>query len=203
VEPTLTVPADGSVPGLLLRPWTEQDAAVMVAAHSDVAMRRWLRNSITSQEAALRVIETRRADRLAGRAFSFAVAEVDADGTAGSPVGSVAIRGLGEAATSGAVGYWVVAAARGRGIAPRALNAACQWVFRLPSTRLVQRLELIHSVGNFASCRVADKAGFALAAVLPPLPPEFPDRGHLHIRRASPGGPGTPAPSRPAPPGRR
>jgi RimJ/RimL family protein N-acetyltransferase len=82
------------------------------------------------------------------------------------------------------VGYWVAAPARGRGIAPRALNAACEWVFRLPRPRPLERLELIHAVGNVASCRVAGKAGFTLSAVLPPLLPDFPDDGHLHIRLA-------------------
>jgi hypothetical protein len=40
------------------------------------------------------------------------------------------------------------------------------------------------AVGNQASCRVADKAGFAFSAMMPPLPPEFPQEGHLHIRSA-------------------
>jgi hypothetical protein len=64
------------------------------------------------------------------------------------------------------------------------LNAACEWAFRLPRRRPLERLELIHAAGNHASCRVADKAGFALTAVLPPLLPEFPNDGHLHIRLA-------------------
>ena len=57
----------------------------------------------------------------------------------------------------------------------------------LPLARVqpLEQLELMHAVGNHASCRVADKAGFALSAVLPPLLPEFPDDGHLHIRLAS------------------
>jgi hypothetical protein len=51
-------------------------------------------------------------------------------------------------------------------------------------TRPLERLELLHAVGNHASCRVADKAGFILSQLLPPLLPEFPDDGHLHIRHA-------------------
>jgi RimJ/RimL family protein N-acetyltransferase len=80
----------------------------------------------------------------------------------------------------------VTAPARGRGIAPRALNAVCEWAFRLPRIQPLEQLELIHAVGNHASCRVAGKAGFALSAVLPPLLPEFPNDGHLHIRLVSP-----------------
>lgn len=40
------------------------------------------------------------------------------------------------------------------------------------------------AVSGEVGCRVADKAGFTLSAVLPPLLPEFPDDGHLHIRLA-------------------
>jgi hypothetical protein len=85
---------------------------------------------------------------------------VNADGTIGDLVGSVSIRGLASETASGEVGYWV-------------------------RTRPLEQLELIHSVGNQASCRVAGKAGFALSAVLPPLLPGFPADGHLHIRPAA------------------
>ena len=74
--------------------------------------------------------------------------------------------------------------ARGRGIASRALGAVCTWAFQQPRLRPLEGLELIHAIGNQASCRVAAKAGFTLSAVLPPLLPEFPDDGHLHIRLA-------------------
>lgn len=183
-ECTLTVQPSAAAPGLLLRPWTEQDIPAMVAAHRDPAMRQWLRHPVTTAEEAHQIIAARRADRRAGTGFSFAVLEAHADGATGDLVGAVSIRGLASEAASGAVGYWVTAPARGRGIAPRALSAACEWVFRQPRNRPLEQLELIHAVGNHASCRVAEKAGFALSAVLPPLLPEFPDDGHLHIRQA-------------------
>jgi RimJ/RimL family protein N-acetyltransferase len=185
VDGTITVQSAVDAPGLLLRPWTEQDIPALVAAHRDPVIRRWLRHLVTTEQEARQVIEARQADRRTGSRFSFAVLAADADGTAGDLVGSVAIRGLGGEAVWGEVGYWVVSRARGRGIAPRALNAACEWAFRLSRLQPLERLELIHAVGNQASCRVADKAGFALSAVIPPLPPEFPEDGHLHIRWAS------------------
>jgi RimJ/RimL family protein N-acetyltransferase len=178
------VPPTATAAGLLLRPWAERDIPAMVAAYRDQEMRRWLRSPVTNPEQARERIQTRQADWRSGRAFSFAVLEIDADGVTGDLAGSVTVRGLGGPAASGEVGYWVAAPARGRGIAPRALSVLCEWVFALP--RRLERLELIHAVGNLASCRVADKAGFSLAAVLPPLRPDFPDDGHLHIRRVSP-----------------
>ena len=144
-------------------------------------MRHWLRHAITTTEEARQIIQARRADRQAGTGFSFAVLRADADGAAGDLVGGVSIRRRDGEAASGDVGYWVTAPWRGQGIAPRALNAVCEWAFRLPQHPPLEQLELIHAVGNHASCRVADKTGFALAAILPPLLPEFPGDGHLHI----------------------
>jgi RimJ/RimL family protein N-acetyltransferase len=191
MEDTLIVSADGVTPRLLLRPWTEHDIPAMVAAYRDPEMRRQLRKPVTTTEQARQVIQARRADRKAGRAFSFAVVAVPADpgfGTeipAGSLAGSVVVRGLEQSSATAEVGYWVVAAARGLGIAPRALDAVCRWVFQLPRATPLERLDLIHSSMNPSSCRVADKAGFIMSAILPPLPPDFPHDGHLHIR---PGG---------------
>jgi RimJ/RimL family protein N-acetyltransferase len=182
-DSVLTAPPTATTPGLLLRPWGEQDIPAMVAAHRDPAIRRWQRQPVATADEARRMIQTRRADADAGTGFSFAVLLADG-GVPGDLVGSVSLRGLGDAAVSGEVGYWVTAPARGRGIAPRAVDVVCGWAFRLPRRRPLERLELLHSVGNRASCRVAEKAGFAFSAVLPPLPPDFPDDGHLYIRVA-------------------
>jgi RimJ/RimL family protein N-acetyltransferase len=184
MDGTLTVQPSATAPGLLLRPWAEQDIPALVAAHRDPVIRRWFRHPVTTAAEAHGIIQARRADRDAGTGFSFAVLQAGPDGAAGDLVGGVSIRGLGGAAISGEVGYWVAAPARGRGIAPRALTAVCEWAFGLPRSRPLERLDLIHSVGNHASCRVAVKAGFTLSAVLPPCPPDFPDDGHLHVRPA-------------------
>ena len=48
-------------------------------------------------------------------------------------------------------------AARGRNVAARALGALTEWAF---SKLGLHRIELVHSVANQASCRVADKAGY-------------------------------------------
>jgi RimJ/RimL family protein N-acetyltransferase len=181
-ECTLAVAATAAAPALLLRPWTEQDIPAMLAAHRDPLLQRWLRRPVTTGEEARNIIQARRADGRAGTRFSFVILQTDPDGGPAALVGSVGVRRVGGDSVCGEVGYWVVAAARGRGVAGRALSAVCEWVFRLPRARPLERLELIHAVGNLPSCRVADKAGFRLAATLPRLPPEFPDEGHLHVR---------------------
>jgi RimJ/RimL family protein N-acetyltransferase len=177
MDGALTVQPSATAPGLLLRPWTEQDIPAMVAAYRDPVMGHWLRHPVTTTEEAHRIIAARRADRQARTGFSFAVLEAHADGATGDLVGSVSVRGLASEAASGEVGYWVTAPSRGRGIAPRALSAVCEWAFRLPRIRPLEQLELIHAVGNHASCRVADKAGFALTQYCRRCSPSSPATG--------------------------
>ena len=61
------------------------------------------------------------------------------------------------------VGYWMDPAARGRGVASRALRELCRWGFAELGLGLIEwRAE----VGNVGSRRVAEKAGFTVEAVL-------------------------------------
>jgi hypothetical protein len=113
---------------------------------------------MTTVEQARQAIVARQADIRAGTAFSFAVLAA-ADGSAGDLVGSVSLRGLGGAVANGEVGYWVAAAARGRGVAPRALRAMCHWAFGSSRFPALERLRLIHAVGNEASCRGRREGG--------------------------------------------
>ena len=55
------------------------------------------------------------------------------------------------------VGYWTAPAARGRGVASRAVRAATRWAIEVAG---FHRLELEHSTQNPASCRVALNADF-------------------------------------------
>ncbi len=65
--------------------------------------------------------------------------------------------------STGSIGYRVAASARGQGVARIALDAVTRWAF--DELELV-RVQLAHSVGNEASCRVALAAGFALEGTL-------------------------------------
>ncbi|NMO57215.1 GNAT family N-acetyltransferase [Actinoplanes sp. TBRC 11911] len=61
------------------------------------------------------------------------------------------------------IGYWMDPAARGRGVATAAVRALCGWAFGALRLGLIEwRAE----VGNVASRRVAEKAGFRFEAVL-------------------------------------
>jgi RimJ/RimL family protein N-acetyltransferase len=64
---------------------------------------------------------------------------------------------------AGQIGYWMDPAARGRGVATASVRALCRWAFERLGLGLVEwRAE----VGNVASRRVAEKAGFRVEATL-------------------------------------
>ncbi len=64
---------------------------------------------------------------------------------------------------SGEVLYWLLPAARGRGVAVAAARRISQWAF---DDLGLHRLRLCHSVANDPSCRVAVKAGFILEGTM-------------------------------------
>ncbi|MFD9706143.1 GNAT family N-acetyltransferase [Lentzea sp. NPDC059081] len=166
---TLSVPAAGPAPALLLRPWRAGDLPALVAAHRDPVLRRRVSVPLTGEAEARRWLDEQAAGWAAATRFSFAVVAED-----GPPLGHVVVK-----TAPAEVGYWTAAHARGRGIAARALEAVSRWA--LDEAGLV-RLELLHAVDNHPSCRVAEKCGYVLHGLLPAAPPEFPGEGHRHVR---------------------
>ena len=61
------------------------------------------------------------------------------------------------------VSYWIAPASRGRGLATRVASFAARWAW---SALRLHRVELHHEVPNTGSCRVAEKAGYALEGTL-------------------------------------
>ncbi|WBB69809.1 GNAT family protein [Micromonospora sp. WMMD812] len=146
-----------TTPGLLLRPWREADAPAVRDALRDPAIARWNpQGGPVDDTSALRWVR-RRADWSAGDHVSLAVTAA-ADGAL---LGSVSLHHItGETAS---IGYWTVPAARGRGVASRAVGRLTHWAF---DTLGLHRIELCHATANPASCRVAERAGFAAEGTL-------------------------------------
>jgi RimJ/RimL family protein N-acetyltransferase len=61
------------------------------------------------------------------------------------------------------VGYWAAPWARNRGATTRALNLACRWGF---DSLKLENVHLMTLLGNVASERVAEKAGFRLVGTI-------------------------------------
>ena len=175
---TLTVPPTATAPALTLRPWQASDIPAVVAAHRDETMRRWLVRPIADEDEARAWLADQHTGWADGTCLSWAVEQQ------GTMVGCFLIKAANppEMLATG-VGYWTVAAARGQGIASRCVEAATQWLFGDQDIMPADEIELLHTVGNEGSCRVAQKCGYALESTLAPLPPKFPDEGHRHLRK--------------------
>ena len=137
---------------LLLRPWEPGDAPALLAAYADPGVQHWNGRSLSEPEAevyAQEWAEHWHAERRAGWAA------VRGDELAGR----ITLRDIDHEQGCAEVTYWVVPAARGTGVAPAAVEAVARWAFDEAG---FHRLELQHSTRNPASCRVAEKSGFAL-----------------------------------------
>ncbi|GII81601.1 acetyltransferase [Sphaerisporangium rufum] len=169
---TLRTEAGPDAPALVLRPWTGADVAALIEVYRDPVLRRFTRVPVTGEAEARRWIAAQHEGWAGGHRRSFATWEGD------RLVANVVLKNVDPGGGSAEVGYWTAAEARGRGVAPRALDALCRWAFGGLGLR---RLDLRHQVDNPASCRVAGKCGFPLVEVVPASPP-FPLDGHLHVR---------------------
>ncbi|HEY1178092.1 MAG TPA: GNAT family N-acetyltransferase [Phytomonospora sp.] len=141
---------------IALRPWRPADADGVTAAFTDPAIRTWHARSMEEGEAEAWIAswgERWKAEVDAG----WAIAGAD-DGL----LGQISLRCVDLTEGVASISYWVLPAARGRRVAPRALSALTEWAF---GTLGLHRLQLEHSTRNPASCRVAERAGFPAEGV--------------------------------------
>jgi RimJ/RimL family protein N-acetyltransferase len=145
---------------LQLRAPVEADAPAVLDAFADPQLRLWNPPPSYDDDPHANVLAwiRDRADWSTGIRVSWAVAAAGG----GPLLGSVSVRVDGGQA-NGAIGYWTVPAARGRGVASRAVRAAARFAFDVVG---LHRIELAHAVVNPPSCRVAQSSGFALEGVL-------------------------------------
>ena len=140
--------------GLVLRPWEPSDAPVFFAAYRDPAIQHWHTRQPASEDQVRGWFEQYRRAWERETAASWAVTR-----GGGEVLGRIAMGSM--TLDDGVAGcaYWVLPAARGAGVAPRALTALSVWALGEAG---FHRLHLDHSTRNHASCRVAVKAGFLL-----------------------------------------
>jgi hypothetical protein len=101
-------------PGLILRPWRDEDLPSLLAAHRDPAMKRWLASRIEDPEQGRAWLAAQEAGWADGTRCSFAVVEAGNP----SPIGHVVAKRLRPGAASAEIGYWVSVEARGGGLHP-------------------------------------------------------------------------------------
>jgi RimJ/RimL family protein N-acetyltransferase len=137
-----------------LRPVREGDVPAIVAACQDPEISRWTTvPSPYDEHHAVEFVRRAAEGRRRGTGAAFTMADPAGDGL----LGCISVFGVDWTALVGTVGYWVAAGARGRGVARHALGLLSRWSF----DRLgLARLQLDVVVGNEASCRVAEAAGY-------------------------------------------
>ncbi|MEV7598408.1 GNAT family N-acetyltransferase [Kitasatospora sp. NPDC089797] len=156
--------------------------AAVLAAAADPEIARWNPLRDATDPAGAEAYLDRADERWAtGTTAGFAIT----DGADGTLLGNVVLIWTDRAEGIAMVGYWLLAAARGRGLATRATTAITRWGVR---TAGVRRIELYHAVDNAPSCQVALRAGFPYEGTLR-ASYRYGDRPyndeHLHARLAS------------------
>jgi RimJ/RimL family protein N-acetyltransferase len=146
---------------VLLRPWAEADVPGIVLAFSDPVMQRFSWRIAPYTEADARgYLAEREAARARGEALSFALAGPRfPDEVLGCAVLDEVRLDRGCAA----VGYWLSPAARGRGLATRAVRLLARRAF---AELGLARLELTCGPDNEASQHVAERCGFTREGLL-------------------------------------
>ncbi len=157
--PPTPVLTDGVV---LLRAWQEDDAAAIYSACQDPEIARWVPIPWPYHGPdAQSLIDASAAGWRDGTTAHFAIVETGMDLVAG------AITRYGPSPDRGdhraTFGYWVAAAARGHGLATRALGLLVDWTL---ATTDVIRLDLEVFAGNEASQKVAARCGFTSEGTL-------------------------------------
>ena len=132
-----------------LRPWRDDDQPAVVTAFADP-------RSSASRTGSQTTSPRRSSARLRGEQIQFAL--VDA---ADAVLGGASLYGFVEGRAG--IGYWLVPAARGRGVATRAVRLLARWAFDALG---VARLELTCGPDNVASQRVAERCGFTCEGLM-------------------------------------
>ncbi|MEM7288079.1 MAG: GNAT family N-acetyltransferase [Actinomycetota bacterium] len=138
-----------------LRPPVPGDAEALAAAWADIEVRRWLEPPTAEIEVARRWIRGEPERRATATALDLVI---DVDGTL---VGEVGFTSFDEPRRACLLGYWLAEAARGRGLAARAVGTATAWL-RSELGRIVIVAEC--DPANTASHAVVERCGFDLLA---------------------------------------
>ena len=131
-------------------------------AFADQAVQRFAWPSATpyTQADAVEFFEYRERARQRGEDLCFAFVEPD---DAEAVLGGGSIYRISLVDGRAAVGYWLAAAARGRGVARHAVGLMARWAFEELG---IARLELTCAPDNEPSQRVAERCGFSREGVL-------------------------------------
>ena len=160
------VPVELLGDGLVLRPFTEDDADRVVEACSDPRTRHWLislpRPYVRAD--ALSYLEHTRELAARGVGLVWCIADADDDRC----LGSIGLEGLSSYAPRAEIGYWAHPQARGRGIVTAAVRLVTGYA---RSAGLAASIVIRCAEGNRASRHVAEAAGYREVGRMPQAEP--------------------------------
>lgn len=139
-----------------LRPLTESDLDRIVETCGDPESIRWTTIPVPYQRAQAITFVTRNAPQVWASGDGAVFALVDEND---HYMGAVDLRIVAKDPETAEIGFLVAPHARGHGYATRGVKAVCRWGFRCLGLR---RIVWTAYVGNHASRRVAEKAGFVM-----------------------------------------
>jgi len=153
---------------LVLRCPTRDQVPAIAAACQDRELHRWLEAlpDPYTEESAEAFVQHCEDHWVSGKELVFAISAADSAGSergagAGRLLGMIGLHDLAQLTAPGGgmaeVGFWTVAAERGRGVIPRALRLVCRYGFEELG---LARIEWQAEVGNVSSLRAAEKVGF-------------------------------------------
>ena len=153
-EPGTTLTIDE----LVLRPWRPADAPEVLAVCQDPEIARWVTIPQPFRPAdADAFIETALTMWRDGTGAAFAIVDAATDRLLG------AVTRFGPDGHQATFGLWLAPEARGRGVGTRSLRLVADWTF---ATTAAIRLDTFIMVGNEASNRMVERAGFRREGVL-------------------------------------
>lgn len=145
-----------------LRPWRDSDSGPLTAICRDPEIVRWTPVPAEYTEAQARSFLLRSLYAIhGGSSAPFAI--VASQDPHHGLLGSISLNRISWEHRRADVGYFLSAAARGRGHATRAVGLICGWAFAALG---LERIGLLVAVDNVASQRVAERAGFTAEATL-------------------------------------
>lgn len=172
------IPARIEAGDLALRIPEGEDVDAIVAGCQDPEIARWTRvPSPYGPDDAREYLALARRERAEGSGAHYLIVD-SVDDTLLGAAGLVRIDHQGRMAQ---VGYWLTRAARGRGVATRAVGALVDHAFDMGMLRIEAQV----MVGNDSSCRVLSRLGFVEEGIRRSVPARGcgvgPDRIDVHI----------------------
>lgn len=139
---------------VMLRPWRAADLVDLAKAIRDPAIQRWSHLTAADAEAQRRRLAEIPAEMAAGTAIRLLIADAaDEDAL----LGAISLFEIHSDTRTAEVGYWVIAGARGRGVASRAVALISGWGAAGLGLRAITA---ICDLDNKASQRVLTRAGY-------------------------------------------